>query len=877
MGDRPESYFRYWGKAEKDGSAYHLLPFHCLDVAAVVGVWWNASSTIRRSFCRDTDLTEAQLRAWVLFFTTLHDYGKVDVRFQLKDRRVWNLLYHIPNGCTRLPSERDCREYRHGENGLSWFKQDFLTYLGCGQGDSFFIDEPLQWLAWKPWIEAVTGHHGYIKDAAYVSDAALPSTSDGRFSQIDRFARNEWLNELAQLFLHPVGLSLNESPPRPSPLLAGLCSVADWLGSRCDDSYFSFRQQPESLSAYFERKIEEDARRVFELSGMEGAVRTYGGVKNLLPDKVDPRPLQSRTERLPLVQGLTIIEAPTGSGKTEAALAYAWRLLAAGLADSLVFALPTQATANAIMGRLERLATTLFEESPNLLLAHGSARFNEKFAELRRKGLMRDVEPDGWLQCGEWLAESRKRVFLGQIGICTIDQVLISVLPVRHRFVRGFGVERSVLIVDEVHAYDAYMYGLLEEVLRQQHAAGASAILLSATLPATQKRQFCASWCTEGVTTAEQLPYPLITQVREGVSDHLSLEPHEQPELTRVKIESIRTAKMEPDDCLLKRIVAAAEDGAQVAVICNLVDTAQRTYRMLKEVTAVTVDLFHSRFRFKDRQIKENDIILRFGPNGSREQGRVLVATQVVEQSLDIDFDWIVTQLCPADLLFQRMGRLHRHKRDGRPDGFSKPVCTVLLPEDGDYGLTGKIYENTRVLWRTEQQIINAPNGEAVFPDAYRDWIESVYQEAPWESEPSEITEAYEKFEDDLFISRNKALQQIYSAVNPFADTDEKVAALTRDGEMNLTVIPYAETPEGRRLLDGDLIIALDEFKKAEEIARNSIGVPGSWRGSLRKLCETDEEQRYWVAMTKKGDTFVSKGSNVTLSYHRNTGLWREK
>lgn len=881
MKDSISGYYQYWGKAEKESGGYHLLPYHCLDVAAVVAVWWSASPTVRRSFCSDAKTSEAQTRGWLLFFSALHDYGKFDLRFQRKVPAIWKSLHPLAGCELPLPTQFDCLSYRHGENGLSWFKQDFTALLEYEvQPDAFFIDEcePPQWPFWKPWIEAVTGHHGHIKNAEFVAEAALPSICDSRFGEFDRTTRHEWLKMLENLFLRPVGLSCSDCPPPPSQLLAGLCSVADWLASRCDEINFSFHHSPEKLEEYFERKVAEDARRVFDFSGIEGNVRIYGGVQSLLPASVIPRPLQSKIDDLPIEPGLTIIEAPTGSGKTEAALAYAWRLLASGLADSLVFALPTQATANAMLGRLERLANKLFDESPNLLLAHGSARFNKQFTQLKCKGVEDDGEPDGWVQCGSWLAESRKRVFLGQIGVCTIDQVLISVLPVKHRFVRGFGVGRSVLIVDEVHAYDAYMYCLLEEVLRQQCAAGASAILLSATLPALQKHQLCKAWQTgfegggNGISS-----YPLITWAGARESTSVDLKPEEQPPLSEVKVECLRAEKMEPGGDLLERIVAAAESGAQVAFICNLVNDAQRIACALREMSTAPVDLFHSRYRFKDRQAIEGEIINRFGPEGSRRQGRILVATQVVEQSLDVDFDWLVTQLCPIDLLFQRMGRLHRHKRDVRPDGFGEPLCTILLPLDGNYGYTGKIYANTRVLWRTEQRLTTAREGKIVFPSAYREWIESVYQGEPWMEEPEEITQAHEKFCDELSVSRYKALQQISSAVNPFADSDESVTALTRDGEMSLTIIPYVDSPNGPQLLDGELVNGLDDFRRAEELAMNSIAVPARWRAWMRELGQVDDEGRYWVNMAERKEGFVIEGMKVAFRYRRDTGLERVK
>ncbi len=871
-------YYQYWGKAEKDGTRYHLLPYHCLDVAAVVAIWWDASPAIRRSFCRATQLPEKVLRAWLLFFVALHDYGKFDLRFQLKAPLVWQSIHPCAGLGLSLPSQADISNYRHGENGLSWFKQDFLALLGCdNHEDSLFFDEdePAQWLGFKPWIEAVTGHHGHVRKAESSPESRLPLTSDDRFAQADRAARNAWLLDLETLFLSPLGLSRNDSPPEPSPMLAGLCSVSDWLASRCDETNFCFQQEPEPLGEYFERKF-EDAQRVFKYSGIAGTARSFSGIKTLLPESAVPRPLQARVEQLPLEYGLVIIEAPTGSGKTEAALAHAWRFLAAGLADSLIFALPTQATANAMLGRLEGLACKLFEYSPNLLLAHGSACYNKDFAQLKRREVGDEEEPDGWTQCGTWLAESRKRVFLGQIGVCTIDQVLISVLPVKHRFVRSFGLGRSVLIVDEVHAYDAYMYGLLEEVLRQQRLAGASAILLSATLPADQKTQLSSVWKSHKEALDDPVaPYPLISWIGDHGEQFVNLTNDELPESFEVSCECLSFDKLKPDEEFLHRITRAAENGAQVAVICNLVNDAQQVAQSLREISAAPVDLFHSRYRFKDRQEIENRIIRLYGPKGSRDQGRVLVATQVVEQSLDVDFDWMVTQVCPADLLFQRMGRLHRHRYNIRPIGFAEPICTVLVPLGGDYGYTGKIYANTRVLWRTEQKLAAASKGRIVFPEAYREWIESVYQDELWEEEPESITEAAKQFSDDLFVAKCKAKQLIQSAMNPLTDSDEKVAAITRDGEMSLTLIPYTDTLQGLLLLDGEAVDGLDEFQRAEFLAMNGIGVPGRWAFWLDEVAEKDKEGRYWLKMDKDKEGFVMEKGSVILRYCRDIGLER--
>ncbi|MDP3480679.1 MAG: CRISPR-associated helicase/endonuclease Cas3 [Desulfoprunum sp.] len=883
-----ETYYRYWGKAEKEGSNYHLLPYHCLDVTAVASVWWAASPAIRRSFLLQSNLPEEQVRAWVLFFIALHDYGKFDVRFQLRVKPIWQLLYPDAGIYGALPSVQECKSYYHGEGGLSWFIQDHEELLFSGAASTSdgwdFLDtlsdsDSGQWSSWKLWIEAVTGHHGHIQSTDYASETSLPPVCDRRLAGVDREARNEWLSALDQLFLKHVGLSLSDSPPAYSQtflktFLAGFCSVVDWLGSRCDEINFIFCREPKDLREYFEERSAADARRVLELAGIVGHPRQYASVGALLEPDKQPRSLQTLVDILPQESGLTLVEAPTGSGKTEAAMAYAWRLIGAGLADSIVFALPSQATANAMLGRLERIAPILFHEHPNLLLAHGKARFNKDFSKIKHAALDGYEKEDGWVQCSQWLAESRKRVFLGQVGVCTVDQVLISVLPVRHRFVRGFGLGRSVLIVDEVHAYDAYMYGLLEEVLRQQKASGGAAILLSATLPEQQRQQLCEAWDAILEQRGADTPYPLATWTTGDTATFFELDPVQLPEELIIKAEPIRITDMIPDEALLRRVVVAAEAGAQVAIVCNLVDVAQQLARRLRTMTDLPVDLFHARYCYSHRQEKELAAIKCFGPVGERTSGRILVATQVVEQSLDVDFDWLITQLCPVDLLFQRMGRLHRHLRTNRPLGFEKPLCTVLLPDDTNYGVHGVIYANTRVLWRTAEKLLSVPDGKIVFPGAYRSWIESVYQEDAWGNEPEEVEKGYEKFKYEIEeIKRYKARYMVDTAMNPFSDTDENVTAVTRDGEMNLSVVPFCWTPQGKMLMDGKIFELLDEYQRLEALSLNSVGVPKTWGYCL----EEPDEWRYWLEMEQDGDGFRGSIKGVTFRYHKDFGLEKEK
>src|SRR5690606_31306165 len=253
-------------------------------------------------------------------------------------------------------------------------------------------------------------------------------------------------------------------------------------------------------------------------AGVISQIKPNPNISKVL-DGYEPRQVQCLVKDLRVAQSLTLIEASTGSGKTETALAYAWELLALGLADSIIFALPTQATSNAMLKRLELVAPILFANTVNVVLAHGRAGYQDSFIKLKEAVIPKTAQAadEALVQCGQWLAQSRKRVFLGQIGVCTIDQVLVSVLPIKHKFVRGFGVGRSVLIVDEVHAYDRYMYGLLEEVLRDQAKMGNSAILLSATLPAQHKHLLLKSYAPDAADLSDadpaDTPYPLVSWV----------------------------------------------------------------------------------------------------------------------------------------------------------------------------------------------------------------------------------------------------------------------------------------------------------------------------------------------------------------------------
>jgi CRISPR-associated endonuclease/helicase Cas3 len=888
------AYFRYWGKAKRDAVQpepdYHLLAYHSLDVAAVGELWWEKSRSIRHSFTQITDLSERDTKSWVLFFIALHDYGKWDIRFQRKAPAV---LKAVNPDLARLNlslSENEIHSYYHGPEGLAWFFHDNEERFSV---DDWMDDSSEDWGFWSAWFAAVAGHHGHIPDNQ-VETAVLPISCKPLEPQF-KAARLSWLKALEALFLQPAGLSLSNNPPvlekKEQIMLAGFCSICDWLGSSDFFPYdIEYQVTQQKLKRWYEGRS-KFAETALTSSGLISHTRPNPSIDKLLKKGQAARQVQCLIEKLPYEQSLTLIEASTGSGKTEAALAYAWKLLNQGLADSIIFALPTQATANAMFERLEKAAENIFQEETNLVLAHGRSKYQESFINLQQASKLKSFqgEEEAWVQCGEWIAQSRKRIFLGQIGVCTVDQVLVSVLPIRHKFVRGFGIGRSVLVVDEVHAYDNYMYGLLNGVLQQQKAAGGSAILLSATLPAHQKQSLATAWeCQLDDEVNDR--YPLITNCFQNSTQTFDLEsyPHHQPPIQYVDIELFSDESLLPNKELLQRIEQAVFNGAQVCIVCNLVDVAQNLYQLIAqqfddntELDQEQISLFHSRFTFNDRKVKEQTVLDTFGletnPKNVRDKGHLLIATQVVEQSLDIDFDWLITQLCPVDLLFQRMGRLHRHERK-RPKGFEKRLCTVLAPDSLDYQLHELIYGNSRVLWRTHQLLEKAlkKSSQIEFPTAYREWIEPVYQEDEWVGEPEVIKVSYEKYEEMAYASSCNAKQLMNSSMNPMKDDDAKVSLLTRDGEMSLSLVPYTINSDGNRcLLDGKVEKGLDKAERFEAINLNTTPIPQSWGRTSDRLPESDDHGLIWLEMQMKQHGYSCNFGFWRYDYSHETGFHR--
>ncbi len=314
---------RYWGKADEKyvgTQTSHPLAYHSLDVVAVAASWWAACPPLRRNFLLALayeESQEEQLRAWVLFYVALHDLGKFDLRFQLKApdavAAAWRPFEKKDHGL----SPKAVTEFDHGHAGIAWAKKEYQTWLKLGNVESNV------WEHWQPWLAAVTGHHG---DFYQPRMDGLALDTDETLIEHDRDARHAFVEELANLFLKPAGLTLQDLPPpcltHTRTLLAGFCAVCDWVGSNAE--VFDYRAPDTALPDYYDARLAQvQSSALLVRFGLLASASAYNGVSALLNRDESSRGIQTEIDNLPPTPGLTLSEAPTGSGKTEAALAYA--------------------------------------------------------------------------------------------------------------------------------------------------------------------------------------------------------------------------------------------------------------------------------------------------------------------------------------------------------------------------------------------------------------------------------------------------------------------------------------------------------------------------------------------------------------------------
>lgn len=631
----------------------HPLLAHMLDVAAVAErMLAREPSTTLAWAATSLQLPSTASRA-VAALVGLHDLGKALPGFQGKwpGGRAVDEKAGLPFNPHLLPADR------HDAASAKALVPLLSSRVGGKRRAMAFAD-------------AVAAHHGYVLQQGEIATAILrepPAWPRAREAVFDAY----WAT---------VAPDMGDETRAPAPAallwLAGLTSVADWIGSATE--WFTPGERHETLAGHHAEALRR-ADAALDAIGWPVAT-TLDGCEDPVGDLVgrilgrsalQARPLQRAADELlrNVAQPMLLIaEAPMGEGKTELAYIAHLRLHAALGHRGLFVGLPTQATGNAMFDRTVQFLRAFGHQGRiEIQLAHGGAALqDDRILPLREVS----GQPGDTVASSAWFAQ-RRRPLLAPYGVGTIDQALLAALNTKHHFVRLWGLANRVVVLDEVHAYDTYTSTLIAALLQWLKAMRCSVVLMSATLPRAKRDELIRAWAGETAVDVPAVPYPRVVGVAGGTVQHRHFGARPLP--------TVHVARLgESLDEIVQHVESLCAGGGCGAVVVNTVDRAQQLYLRLRERLTGRLEpmLFHARYPGDERQKRERQVLATFGRDAKRPRAALLVATQVVEQSLDLDFDYLVSDLAPIDLLLQRAGRLHRHDRE-RPPAHREARMTV--------------------------------------------------------------------------------------------------------------------------------------------------------------------------------------------------------
>ena len=644
-----------WAKTNRSNDArWHPLILHMLDVAASAdAILEREPEATRKRMAAILGMEWEDACPQLLLIIACHDLGKACPGFQCK----WSDMTGLRP--TRSPNT----EINH-----AFVSQ--IALLGLLQGMEW--PEGLAALV----ADAVGCHHG---------SRAAPTTLYYLEGDQRAIGRDDWkqarqgLVEAMQKVFKPSLIPTKGTLSGPDfMLLSGLTSFADWIGSNEDWFPFGTPEDCEDLPGWFQKRRDcaDQALDAIAWESRTPLAKEPKTFKQIF--SFTPRPLQQAVAnaladiREPAI---LLIEAPMGEGKTEAAFYAHLELQRRFGHRGLYVALPTKATGNAMFNRtLKFIREQGIDRNIDLQLLHGGTVLNDTFQNLRIFGI-HDPETGGEVRAGEWFT-NKKRALLSEYGVGTVDQAILPILPVRHNFVRLWGLANRVVVFDEIHAYDAYTGTLLVHLLRWLLSLGSSVVLLSATLPPNIRRQLAK--VVNAAMPEQEAEYPRLSVFRPGVPvDSIHFEADPVRRLT-LRLQGIPPELPSMYSALNEHLV----NGGMGLALVNTVQRAQDLYRLFPEgeplaceghrvgkrlADGTEVFLFHARFPADRRQKREDQVLATFGVGGNRCGRKILIATQVAEQSLDLDFDVIATDLAPIDLFYSVRGAYGGTSRNQDP------------------------------------------------------------------------------------------------------------------------------------------------------------------------------------------------------------------
>lgn len=855
------------GKARRNfrnGLSTHPTAFHCLDVAACTQTILQERRPYLERLTESLEKCDPNALADTLaYMASLHDIGKFTPGFlhQVKEYLPIDLRASLP------PQNRAPNHWRATHILMEELDSDLEPLLHTSRE------------ARQEWYAAIAGHHGQPP----MRPDQQEKRSTLRWTLGVDMARQFVLDAAQLLSPQPLPDGLDEDQARIlSWYISGLISMADWIGS--NQTWFPYIKNEMPLGAYwnYAQKRAGDACRAAGIgTGRVKSVagHTWGAVLNM-----ELRPMQSRAASIKIPAGpiLALMEDATGSGKTEAAVILAHRMLDQGKAQGIYFALPTMATANAMYPRIRKYISELFEDISHLsvVLAHGRRAVQDGFKEFIRAGYTKawDTKMDlssNEPTCAEWVADDARKTFFATVGVGTLDQALMGALPIRYASMRLWGLGNQVIIVDEVHAYDEYMLATLQALLKFHVRAGGSAIIMTATLPADTRRKILNTYSSVAHTDVASPSSLVLASPRAPIRSYVV------PALCTHR-PTIHVEREPTWESALDYVLEMAAQGYSVAWIRNSVNGALETWSALRARKAEKLTLFHARFALCDRLQIEDYVQKIFGKSSDEaiRAGRILVATQVIEQSLDLDFDCMVSDLAPVDLLIQRAGRLWRHNT--RPIRPYRPVLKVVSPDfasvnstrwlDEALGSSSAAVYAHDIQWRSTEAIFK--HGCIQSPDSPRYLIERVYGkevDLPTGLQEAEIREEGERIgRSSLGQMVSLRVEQGYRNADKFHD---EAIYQTRLGEPTRTLAlgrqtediiqPWSHDCDPRTAwILSDVAMSESRYQKyAEDLAERQVGsVKEKW-GRYRR-------QNVILAPVQAEDRIVDG-----LFYDRKAGL----
>ena len=726
------------------------------------------------------------------FIALTHDIGKATPVFQAKI-------------CERSPILKE----RIVSKGIEL--QDIATFLEPNKVPHAYAGEVILLQAGCPaGIAAVVGaHHGkpfpgtedpedYIVcyEENFYGNKGETSTQGKLWSEI----WEKWIEYVLDYCGYKDIAELPEIDVPAQMILSGLLMIADWIAS--NENYASLLSIDDMEMLTYPKRVDEIWKKVsFPDQWMPSCFfiddESFYNKFGFLPNKIQTEIIQAVENSI--APGIYILEAPMGVGKTEAALSAAEISASKWNCEGLFFGLPTQATANGIFPRLKEWSFTQAENVQlSIRLAHGMAMMQEGYRELFHGKAHQEEDDESGLVVHPWF-EGRKQALLSSFVIGTVDQFLMAALQQKHVMIRHLGLAGKVVIIDECHAYDAYMNCYLERALEWMGIYKVPVILLSATLPSQRRAKLVEAYCgkifseeSNGWKSSEAYPLLTYTDGNRVQQRIISVD-------IKSRVVAITRGKKEE---LINILKEKLDKGGSAGVIVNTVTQAQELAEYLKgQMESYDVLLLHARFSMSDRQQKEEEILKRLGKRSTpKTRNLIVVGTQILEQSLDIDFDILITQTAPMDLLLQRIGRLHRHNDRIRPVKLKEPLCIVLNCEKIDEE-SKKIYGN----WLLERTIQLLPDfiklPEDISPlvqQTYCDMTQEKTIYPLWVEHKESQIKKERKAQNHRIPTKNALTNTMHGLLDEMVrDREEDALARVRDGESAISVLVMVQIEKG--------------------------------------------------------------------------------